>query len=132
MLLAGGQEAASTLTRNLAKPAVPLAANTASLIFPCPTASTLASIRWGAAQYQPRCSMIIYRQQGPGTGPEQRGYVLLISKSSGSDWYRGTASAIYQNIHFIDRYQQYVAILSGDHIYKMDYSKMPRVHKEKG
>ena len=49
-----------------------------------------------------------------------------------SDWYKGTANAIYQNINFIDRYQpDYVVVLSGDHIYKMDYSKMVAYHKEK-
>ncbi|MGN0567102.1 MAG: sugar phosphate nucleotidyltransferase, partial [Acutalibacteraceae bacterium] len=50
----------------------------------------------------------------------------------GTQWYKGTANAIYQNINFIDRYDpEYVAVLSGDHIYKMDYSKMLRYHKEK-
>ena len=54
-------------------------------------------------------------------------------KSSGSDWYTGTANAIYQNINFIERYDpSYVLILSGDHIYKMDYEKMLAYHKEKG
>ena len=53
-------------------------------------------------------------------------------KSSGSDWYTGTANAIYQNINFIDRYEpEYVLLLSGDHIYKMDYEKMLAYHKEK-
>ncbi len=50
-----------------------------------------------------------------------------------SDWYRGTANAIYQNMEFIDRYDpEYVLILSGDHIYKMDYSKMLERHKQSG
>ena len=49
-----------------------------------------------------------------------------------SDWYKGTANAIYQNIRFIDRYNpEYVVVLSGDHIYKMDYAKMIAYHKEK-
>ena len=49
-----------------------------------------------------------------------------------ADWYKGTANAIYQNIPFIERYHpDYVVILSGDHIYKMDYSKMIAYHKEK-
>ncbi|MEG0754482.1 MAG: sugar phosphate nucleotidyltransferase, partial [Angelakisella sp.] len=53
-------------------------------------------------------------------------------KSSGSDWYTGTANAIYQNIPFIERYDpEYVLILSGDHIYKMDYNKMLLAHKER-
>ena len=51
----------------------------------------------------------------------------------GADWYRGTANAIYQNLEFIDRYDpDYVLILSGDHIYKMDYSKMLDYHKKMG
>jgi glucose-1-phosphate adenylyltransferase len=52
--------------------------------------------------------------------------------NSGAQWYEGTANAIYQNLSFIDRYDpEYVVILSGDHIYKMDYSDMLRYHKEK-
>jgi glucose-1-phosphate adenylyltransferase len=52
--------------------------------------------------------------------------------ATGSDWYKGTANAIYQNINFIERYDpEYVIILSGDHIYKMDYSEMLAYHKEK-
>ena len=51
-------------------------------------------------------------------------------KSKGSDWYRGTANAIYQNLTFLERYHpEYVLILSGDHIYKMDYRRMLEFHK---
>ena len=54
-------------------------------------------------------------------------------QASGSDWYKGTANAIYQNISFIERYNpQYVIILSGDQICKQDYSDFLRFHKEKG
>ena len=50
----------------------------------------------------------------------------------GATWYAGTADAIYQNISFLDQYDpEYVLILSGDHIYKMDYEEMLNVHKEK-
>ena len=53
-------------------------------------------------------------------------------RSRGADWYKGTANAIYQNMNYIDRYDPaYVVVLSGDHIYKMDYSKMVAYHKEK-
>ena len=53
-------------------------------------------------------------------------------KQKKTDWYKGTANAIYQNIPFIERYNpDYVVVLSGDHIYKMDYSKMLAFHKEK-
>ena len=52
--------------------------------------------------------------------------------ASGADWYSGTANAIYQNIAFVDRYDpEYVVVLSGDHIYKMDYNKMLEYHKAK-
>ena len=51
-------------------------------------------------------------------------------RSRGADWYKGTANAIYQNMNYIERYNpDYVVILSGDHIYKMDYSKMVAYHK---
>ena len=53
-------------------------------------------------------------------------------EEDGGNWYKGTANAIYHNIDFIDSYDpEYVLILSGDHIYKMDYSKMLRFHREK-
>ena len=56
----------------------------------------------------------------------------LIRQASGSDWYKGTANAIYQNISFIERYNpEYVIILSGDQICKQDYSDFLRFHKEK-
>ena len=55
------------------------------------------------------------------------------TQSKTESWYKGTANAIYQNIPFVDRYNpEYVVILSGDHIYKMDYNKMLKFHKEKG
>ena len=57
----------------------------------------------------------------------------LTRSRKSTDWYKGTANAIYQNIPFIERYNpDYVVVLSGDHIYKMDYSKMLAYHKEKG
>ena len=53
-------------------------------------------------------------------------------EEKGGEWYKGTANAIYQNIEFVDRYDpEYILILSGDHIYKMDYTKMLDFHKEK-
>jgi glucose-1-phosphate adenylyltransferase len=54
-------------------------------------------------------------------------------KNFGTDWYTGTANAIYQNMHYVQRYQpDYVVVLGGDHIYKMDYSQMLEYHKQKG
>ena len=56
-----------------------------------------------------------------------------VSQGDQGTWYKGTANAIYQNIGFIDLYEpEYVVILSGDHIYKMDYAKMVNRHKESG
>ena len=53
-------------------------------------------------------------------------------REQGGEWYKGTANAVYQNIDFIEQYDpEYVLILSGDHIYKMDYSKMLSYHKSK-
>lgn len=64
------------------------------------------------------------------------GGVMILPPYQGqnrADWYKGTANAIYQNMTFVDRYDaDYVLILSGDHIYKMDYDRMLRFHKEKG
>lgn len=64
------------------------------------------------------------------------GVTILAPHVKGGDsgeWFMGTANAIYQNIDFIDSNNpEYVLILSGDHIYKMDYSQMLRFHKEKG
>ena len=65
-----------------------------------------------------------------------RGGVSVLppyQRGKASEWYKGTANAIYQNIPFIADYDpEYVLILSGDHIYKMDYNKMLRQHKETG
>ena len=64
------------------------------------------------------------------------GGVMILPPYQGqnhADWYKGTANAIYQNMTFIDRYDaDYVLILSGDHIYRMDYDRMLRFHKQKG
>lgn len=64
--------------------------------------------------------------------PELR-FFLHIREKKAADWYKGTANAIYQNLDFINRYDpDYVLVLSGDHIYKMDYSKMLDYHKRMG
>ena len=138
MLLAGGQGSRLyALTRNLAKPAVPFGGKYRIIDFPLSNCVNSGIDTVGVlTQYQP---LVLNDDLGNGEPwdlDRSNGGVHVLppyQKSSGSDWYRGTANAIYQNINFIDRYQpEYVAILSGDHIYKMDYSKMLRVHKEKG
>ncbi|GAA6514942.1 glucose-1-phosphate adenylyltransferase [Merdimmobilis hominis] len=138
MLLAGGQGSRLyALTRNLAKPAVPFGGKYRIIDFPLSNCVNSGIDTVGVlTQYQPLVLNDYLGNGEPWDLDRSNGGVHVLppyQKSSGSDWYRGTANAIYQNINFIDRYQpEYVAILSGDHIYKMDYSKMLRVHKEKG
>ena len=138
MLLAGGQGSRLyALTRNLAKPAVPFGGKYRIIDFPLSNCVNSGIDTVGVlTQYQPLVLNDYLGNGEPWDLDRSNGGVHVLppyQKSSGSDWYRGTANAIYQNINFIDRYQpEYVAILSGDHIYKMDYSKMLRVHKDKG
>ena len=138
MLLAGGQGSRLyALTRNLAKPAVPFGGKYRIIDFPLSNCVNSGIDTVGVlTQYQPLVLNDYLGNGEPWDLDRSNGGVHVLppyQKSSGSDWYRGTANAIYQNINVIDRYQpEYVAILSGDHIYKMDYSKMLRVHKEKG
>ena len=86
-------------------------------------------------QYQPLELNDYIGNGGPWDLDRANGGVHILSpyqQIKGTEWYKGTANAIYQNINFIDRYNpEYVAVLSGDHIYKMDYAKMLQFHKEK-
>lgn len=138
MLLAGGQGSRLYgLTKNLAKPAVPFGGKYRIIDFPLSNCVNSGIDTVGVlTQYQP---LILNEYIGSGQPwdlDRQDGGVFVLppyQKSSGSDWYTGTANAIYQNVPFIERYDpEYVLILSGDHIYKMDYEKMLRFHKEKG
>ena len=78
----------------------------------------------------------VHRQRpalGPGPSVRRRPYLPPYEQAKGTDWYKGTANAIYQNISFIDSYDpEYVIILSGDQICKQDYADFLRFHKEKG
>lgn len=137
MLLAGGQGSRLfALTKNLAKPAVPYGGKYRIIDFTLSNCVNSGIDTVGVlTQYQP-LELNEYIGNGqPWDLDRMNGGVHILppyQKSSGSDWYTGTANAIYQNIRFVDRYQpEYVAILSGDHIYRMDYSKMLRYHKEK-
>ncbi len=138
MLLAGGQGSRLyALTQNLAKPAVPFGGKYRIIDFPLSNCVNSGIDTVGVlTQYQP-----LTLNEYLGTGQPwdldriDGGLFVLppYQTAYGSDWYKGTANAIYQNVRFIDRYDpEYVVILSGDHIYKMDYSKMLAVHKEKG
>ncbi len=138
MLLAGGQGSRLyTLTKNLAKPAVPFGGKYRIVDFPLSNCVNSGIDTVGIlTQYLPMVLNDYIGNGQPWDLDRTYGGVHILSpyqKASGSDWYRGTANAIYQNINFIERYDpQYVLILSGDHIYKMNYGKMLQYHKEKG
>ncbi len=137
MLLAGGQGSRlGILTKNVAKPAVPYGGKYRIIDFPLSNCVNSGIYTVGVlTQYQP-LELNDYIGNGqPWDLDRENGGVHILSpyqQIQGTEWYKGTANAIYQNINFIDRYSpEYVLILSGDHIYKMDYSKMLSYHKEK-
>ena len=138
MLLAGGQGSRlQTLTKNLAKPAVPFGGKYRIIDFPLSNCVNSGIDTVGVlTQYQPLVLNEYIGNGQPWDLDRANGGVFVLppyQKASGSDWYTGTANAVYQNINFIDRYSpEYVLVLSGDHIYKMDYEKMLAYHKEKG
>ncbi|MGI6773466.1 MAG: glucose-1-phosphate adenylyltransferase [Clostridiales bacterium] len=138
MLLAGGQGSRlGILTKNIAKPAVPYGGKYRIIDFPLSNCVNSGIYTVGVlTQYQP-LELNDYIGNGqPWDLDRAEGGVHVLppyQQIKGSEWYKGTANAIYQNIQFIDRYSpEYVAILSGDHIYKMDYDKMLTYHKKKG
>jgi len=137
MLLAGGQGSRLyALTEKLAKPAVPFGGKYRIIDFPLSNCVNSGIDTVGIlTQYQP-LELNEYIGNGrPWDLDRLYGGVHILppyQKASGSDWYKGTANAIYQNISFIERYDpQYVIILSGDQICKQDYSDFLRFHKEK-
>lgn len=138
MLLAGGQGSRlKVLTESTAKPAVPFGGKYRIIDFPLSNCVNSGIDTVGIlTQYQP-LELNNYIGNGRPWGLDRNfgGAHILppYSKSKKSEWYKGTANAIYQNMHFIDIYNpEYVLILSGDHIYKMDYNKMLKFHKKKG
>ena len=137
MLLAGGQGSRlGILTKNIAKPAVPYGGKYRIIDFPLSNCVNSGIYTVGVlTQYQP-LELNDYIGNGQAWDLDRAdGGVHILSpyqQISGTEWYKGTANAIYQNINFIDRYDpEYVLVLSGDHIYKMDYNKMLEYHKEK-
>ena len=138
MLLAGGQGSRlGVLTRNLAKPAVPFGGKYRIIDFPLSNCVNSGIETVGVlTQYQPlELNEYIGSGQPWDLDSMNAGVHVLppYQKSKKTDWYKGTANAIFQNIPFIERYNpDYVVVLSGDHIYKMDYSKMISFHKAKG
>ncbi len=137
MLLAGGQGSRLySLTQKLAKPAVPFGGKYRIIDFPLSNCVNSGIDTVGVlTQYQPLILNEYIGNGQPWDLDRAHGGVFVLppyQKSSGSDWYTGTANAIYQNMQFINRYEpEYVLILSGDHIYKMDYSKMLDYHIKK-
>ena len=136
MLLAGGQGSRlGVLTQKVAKPAVAFGGKYRIIDFPLSNCVNSGIETVGVlTQYQPlELNEYIGSGQPWDLDSMNAGVHILqpYEQSSGSDWYKGTANAIYQNIPFIERYNpDYVVVLSGDHIYKMDYSKMIAYHKE--
>ena len=137
MLLAGGQGSRlGVLTHNMAKPAVPYGGKYRIIDFPLSNCINSGIDTVGVlTQYQPLVLNEYIGSGGPWDLDRINGGVHLLppyQQIKGTNWYKGTANAIYQNIQFIDRYNpEYVAILSGVHIYKMDYAKMLQYHKSK-
>lgn len=138
MLLAGGQGSRlHVLTKNIAKPAVPFGAKYRIIDFTLSNCiNSDINVVGVPTQYQPLVLNRYIRNGLPWDLDRLYGGVYILppyQQSNGTDWYKGTANAIYQNIRFIEQYDpDYVLILSGDHIYSMDYSKMIAYHEEKG
>ena len=136
MLLAGGQGSRlGVLTKNIAKPAVPYGGNYRIIDFPLSNCVNSGISTVGVlTQYQP-LELNDYIGNGqPWDLDRQNGGVHVLSpyEAMGSkEWYKGTANAIYQNINFIEKYNpEYVVVLSGDHIYKMNYANMIDFHEK--
>jgi len=135
MLLAGGQGSRLyVLTEKNAKPAVTFGGKYRIIDFPMSNCVNSGIDTVGVlTQYQPLMLNEYIGNGQPWDLDRMNGGVMVLPPYQGkssSDWYRGTANAIYQNMPFIRRYDpDYVLILSGDHIYKMDYSKMLDYHK---
>ena len=136
MLLAGGQGSRLyTLTEKTAKPAVPFGGKYRIIDFPLSNCINSGIETVGVlTQYQPLVLNEYIGNGEPWDLDRVYGGVRVLPPYQGHDgaaWYKGTANAIYQNINFISRYDpDYVLILSGDHIYKMDYNAMLQYHKE--
>ncbi len=138
MLLAGGQGSRlGVLTRHMAKPAVPFGGKYRIIDFPLSNCANSGIDTVGVlTQYQPLELNAYIGSGAPWDLDLNNGGVYVLPPyhtGKTGEWYRGTANAIYQNLPFIEQFDpDYVLILSGDHIYKMDYAAMVRHHVEKG
>ncbi len=138
MLLAGGQGSRlGALTKEIAKPAVPFGGKYRIIDFPLSNCANSGIYTVGVlTQYRP-LELNTYIGSGqPWDMDRLHGGAFVLPpyvKGKTGEWYKGTANAIYQNIPFIEQFNpEYVLVLSGDHIYKMDYRRMLNAHKEKG
>ena len=138
MLLAGGQGSRlGILTKNVAKPAVPYGGKYRIIDFPLSNCTNSGIDVVGVlTQYQPLELNAYIGSGAPWDLDLTNGGVFVLppyQKGKSGEWYRGTANAIYQNMAFIEQYSpEYVLILSGDHIYKMDYNAMLNFHVRHG
>ena len=138
MLLAGGQGSRLLeLTRHTAKPAVSFGGKYRIIDFPLSNCANSGIDTVGVlTQYQPLALNEYIGNGAPWDLARSRGGLCVLPPyqgNDGADWYHGTANAIYQNLAFIRQYDpDYVLILSGDHIYRMDYSAMLAHHKKSG
>ncbi len=138
MLLAGGQGSRLyALTQKTAKPSVSFGGKYRIIDFPLSNCINSGLDTVGVlTQYQPLLLNDYIGNGLPWDLDRTFGGVKILppyQANTGADWYKGTANAIWQNMEFINRYDaKYVLILSGDHIYKMDYDKMLRHHKDTG
>jgi len=137
MILAGGQGSRlGVLTKRLAKPAVPFGGKYRIIDFPLSNCSNSGIYTVGVlTQYKPLELNTHIGIGSPWDLDRRDGGVRVLppyQEENGGKWYKGTANAIYQNIEYVDRYNpEYILILSGDHIYKMNYDKMLEFHKQK-
>lgn len=138
MLLAGGQGSRlGILTKNNAKPAVSFGGKYRIIDFPMSNCINSGMDTVGVlTQYMP---LFLNRHIGIGIPwdlDRQSGGVTVLAphiKGEKGEWYSGTANAIYQNMPYLEEYNpEYVLVLAGDHIYKMDYSNMLKFHKKNG
>lgn len=138
MLLAGGQGSRlRLLTKNLAKPAVPFAGQYRIIDFSLSNCVNSGIEVVGVlTQYKPQLLNSYIGTGSPWDLMATRGGVSILPPyvgEKGGQWYKGTAHAVYQNLSYIENYDpEYVLILSGDHIYKMDYAMMLEYHRKKG
>ena len=138
MILAGGQGSRLyTLTNKIAKPAVPFGGKYRLIDYTLSNCVNSGIDTVGVlTQYQPLLLNEYIGNVQPWDLDRLEGGVTILppyQRNLGADWYKGSANAVYQNMHYVERYKpEYVIVLGADHIYKMNYALMLDYHKEKG